>query len=77
MRVMSDAQLRTWVRTWERAGADLEAIKRRELEAMTDADVRAHAGALFTGWHPAQTAAATESGLVAQQRWFARAPTSP
>ena len=77
MRVMSDARLRTWIRTWERAGADLETIKRRELEAMTDADVRAHVGALFTGWNPPHTVAANESGLVDQQRWFARAHRSP
>lgn len=73
MRVMGDSQLRAWVKTWERAGAELELIKRRELEAMTDADVRAHVDALFTGWIPPDTVPANESGLVQQQRWFARA----
>ncbi|MFY9316731.1 MAG: hypothetical protein WAO95_14395 [Burkholderiales bacterium] len=74
---MSDAQLRAWVRNWQELGPLLSAIKRRELEAMTDADVRAHVEALFTGWNPADWPARTESGLVEQQRWFARAHRKP
>ena len=74
---MSDELIRKWVETWDRAGPELEAIKRRELEAMTDADVRAHVHALFTGWHPTDEAAAHDSGLVEQQRWFAKAHRRP
>jgi hypothetical protein len=63
------------VRIWKEAGAELEAIKRRELEAMTDADVRAQVKALFSGFDPAEweISPKRESGLVQQQRWFARA----
>jgi hypothetical protein len=74
---MGDELIRKWVETWDRAGPELEAIKRRELEAMTDADVRAHVHALFTGWHPADAATILESGLVEQQRWFAKAHRRP
>jgi len=74
---MSDALDRMWVETWARAGSELEAIKRRELEAMTDADVRAHVDALFTGWDPTDSAAIGDCGLVEQQRWFARAHRRP
>lgn len=66
-----------WIRTWAQAGPELEAIKRRELEAMTDADVRAHVHALFTGWLPSDTGLPRESGLVEQQRWFANAHPKP
>lgn len=65
--------MRKLVRIWDQAGPELEAIKRRELEAMTDADVRAHVEALFTNWHPADFPARVDSGLVEQQRWFAEA----
>jgi len=66
---------RQLVKVWERAGPALEAVKRRELEAMTDADVRAHVDALFCGFSPAEWGIPPkkESGLVLQQRWFARA----
>lgn len=66
-----------WIRTWAQAGPELEAIRRRELEAMTDADVRAHVQALFTGWPLSDTGLARESGLVEQQRWFAKAHPKP
>lgn len=61
-----------WIETWKQAGPELEAIRRRELEALTDDDVRQyveqiHAAPLPTGLPPR-----TESGLVEQQRWFAR-----
>jgi hypothetical protein len=47
-------------------------MKRAELKAMTDDDVRDHVRALFTGWHPPVSPEGEESGLVEQQRWFAR-----
>ena len=62
-----------WIRTWAQAGPELEAIKWRELEAMTDADVRAHVHALFTGLPRSEPGLTRESGLVEQQRWFAKA----
>ena len=74
---MSDAQTRAWVQNWIELGPVLEAIKHRELEAMTDADVRAHVNALFTGCNPADFPPKLDSGLVEQQRWFARAHPKP
>jgi hypothetical protein len=69
---MSDELIRKWVETWAEAGKALEAMKRAELEAMTDDDVRDHVRALFTGWYPPVPPTGEESGLVEQQRWFAR-----
>ena len=74
---MTDAKLGAWVRNWIEVGPILATIKRRELEAMTDADVRAHVEALFGGFYPAESAQRTESGLVEQQQWFAKAHRSP
>jgi hypothetical protein len=74
---MDRETMRKLVRIWDQAGPELEAIKRQELEAMTDADVRAHVEALFSVWYPVELAQRTESGLVEQQRWFARAHRSP
>jgi hypothetical protein len=74
---MSDPKLRAWVQNWKELGPILEAIKRRELEAMTDADVRAHVEALFAGWYPADVPPRLESGLVIQQRWFAKVHPKP
>lgn len=72
---MSDKQLRAWVRNWVELGPILEGIRRRELEAMTDADVRAHVHALFSGFNPAEWGVPLrrDSGLVQLQRWFAKA----
>jgi hypothetical protein len=69
---MSDKLIRKWVETWAEAGKALEAMKRQELEAMTDEDVRDHVRALFTGWYPPESLPGAESGLVEQQRWFGR-----
>ncbi len=74
---MSDARLRAWVQNWIELGPILEAIKRRELEAMTDADVRAHVHSLFSGWYPTDAAVKLDSGMVEQQRWFAKAHRRP
>ena len=74
---MDRETMRKLVRIWDEAGPELEAIRRRELEAMTDADVRDHVAALFTGWHPADFPSKPGSGLVEQQRWFAKALQRP
>jgi hypothetical protein len=74
---MSDQQttgdpevLRRWAETWRRAGKELEAIRRREIET---ADTREAIRQLFG------SAAAfpdlpprTTSGLVEQQAWFTK-----
>ncbi|MFM9969141.1 MAG: hypothetical protein ACKVQK_12175 [Burkholderiales bacterium] len=74
---MTDTKLRALAQNWNEVGPLLDAIKRHELEAMTDADVRAHVAALFGGSYPYETTQRSESGLVEQQRWFAKAHRRP
>jgi hypothetical protein len=69
---MSDALIRKWVETWALAGKELEAIKRRELEAMTDEQAREAALDLLTMPLPADLPPRIDSGLVEQQRWFSK-----
>ena len=69
---MSDALLRSWVETWDRAGKELAAIRRRELEAMTDEQAREAAADLLTVPFPPDLPPRLESGLVEQQRWFSK-----
>lgn len=61
-----------WIRTWAQAGPELEAIRRRELEAMTDAQAKAAALDLLSIPIPADLPPRAESGLVEQQRWFSK-----
>ena len=68
---MSDAELKRWAETWESAGRALEALRRRELQAMTDEDVRRAIVNLFSGAELADLPPRTTSGLVEQQRLFA------
>jgi len=69
---VSDDKLRAWVQNWIELGPILDAIRRRELEAMTDADVREAALDLLSIPIPADLPPRLESGLVEQQRWFSR-----
>ncbi|MBI2295510.1 MAG: hypothetical protein HYU76_05630 [Betaproteobacteria bacterium] len=68
---MSDADVKRWAETWERAGHELDALRRRELRAMTDDDVRRAVADLFSGVAPDDLPPRTTSGLVEQQRLFA------
>ena len=68
---MSDGNLKRWAVTWDRASSALAQIHRRELEAMTDDDVRRAVSDLFSGAVPADLPPRTTSGLVEQQRLFA------
>ena len=68
---MTNADLKRWAETWERAGRELALIRRRELQAMTDEDVRRAVADLFSGAMPADPPPRTTSGLVEQQRLFA------
>jgi hypothetical protein len=70
---MGDTLLREWVNRWADAGKELEAIRRRELESMTDEQAREAALDLLTMPLPADLPPRLESGLVEQQRWFAKA----
>jgi hypothetical protein len=68
---MSNPDVKRWAETWERAGRELSALRRRELQAMTDDDVRRAVADLFSGPLPPDLPARATSGLVEQQRIFA------
>lgn len=68
---MSDTDIKRWAETWASAGRALEALRRRELQAMTDDDVRRAIADIFSGPMPADLPPRTDSGLVEQQRLFA------
>jgi hypothetical protein len=72
-----EALMRKWIETWREAGPELEAIRRRELEALTDEDVRVYVRDLFSGPYPFEVPPREGSGLVEQQRWFARLHRKP
>ena len=69
---MSADLLRNWVETWTRAGPELDAIRRRELEALTDDDIRRIVQNLMSVPLPPDLPMRLDSGLVEQQRWFTR-----
>lgn len=69
---MSEALVREWVNRWTSTGKELEAIRRRELEAMTDQQAREAALDLLTMPLPSDLPPRLESGLVEQQRWFSK-----
>ena len=71
-RRMSTDLLRKWVETWTRAGPELDAIRRRELEALSDDDIRQIVQNLMSVPLPPDLPMRLDSGLVEQQRWFAR-----
>lgn len=69
---MSDADLKRWAETWERTGRELARIRREELARMTDDDVRRAISDLFSSAPPSDLEPRTSSGLVEQQRLFAK-----
>jgi hypothetical protein len=69
---MDRETMRKLVRIWDQAGPELEAIKRRELEAMTDEQAREAAADLLTFPLPADLPPRLDSGLVEQQYWFSK-----
>ena len=69
---MSDAQLRAWVKNWIELGPILEGIRRRELESMTDEQIREAALDLLSFPIAADLPPRLESGLVEQQFWFSK-----
>ena len=69
---MSDPTLKRWAQTWESAGNAMDMLRRRELQAMTDDDVRRAIADLFTSAPLPGLPSRTTSGLVEQQRLFAR-----
>lgn len=69
---MDDATMRKLVRIWDQAGPELEAVKRRELEAMTDDQAREAAADVLTFPLPVDLPPRLNSGLVEQQYWFSK-----
>lgn len=64
--------MRKLVQNWDQAGPELKAIRRRELEAMTDDQAREAAADLLTFPLPADLPPRLDSGLVEQQYWFSK-----
>jgi hypothetical protein len=64
-------RLREWVETWRRVGPELEEIRRREIEEM---DTRQAIRQIFGSpeFFFRHLEAPATSGLVEQQRWFAK-----
>jgi hypothetical protein len=69
---MSDVEIKRWAETWKSAGRELARIRREELARMTDDDVRQAIADLFSGAPPPDLKPRTTSGLVEQQRLFAK-----
>jgi hypothetical protein len=63
--------MRRWVETWKRAGPELEAIRRKEIEKI---DVHQNLAALESAFnHGTRTCPPRDtSGLVEMQKWFAK-----
>ena len=68
---MSELDLKRWADKWESAGRALDALRRRELAAMTDDDTRRAIADIFFNAPPDNAPPRTTSGLVEQQRLFA------
>lgn len=71
MSVMGDIDLERWNSTWQRAAKALDGVRRRELQAMTDDDVRRAITEVFSVPFDFAAAPPRASGLVEQQRLFA------
>ena len=67
---MSNADLKQWGDTWQRAGRELAQIQRHELASMTDEMARVAALDILNTPVPAGLPPRTTSGLVEQQRLF-------
>lgn len=66
-----DRDTAKWVRTWQVAGPLLAEIERRELAQMTDEE-RQQAIEDVLSIVPPDAEVPTTSGLVEQQKWFAK-----
>ena len=69
--MQTDAQLKTWVTTWQQAGVALEEVRRNELRALDENPDGPAIDALLQ-WALEHAAETTTSGLVEQQRFFKR-----
>lgn len=71
MNMAVDHDTQKWVRAWQAAEPLLAEIERRELAQMTD-DERLQAIEDVLSVVPLDSETSTTSGLVEQQRWFAK-----
>jgi hypothetical protein len=63
-------KMRLWVETWKRAGPELEAIRREEIEKADNlADLAVLEGAFN---HALSVPPEPTSGMVEMQKWFAK-----
>lgn len=69
--MVADRDTEKWVRTWQTTGPLLAEIERRELEQMTEEEWQQAVEDVLSVLPP-DTEAPTTSGLVQQQKWFAK-----
>lgn len=69
---MQDPLLRQWAAVWASAERELAELERQELAAMTHEQAAATALALLSLPLPPELPERSSSGLVEQQRWFAK-----
>lgn len=67
----ADPDTKKWVRTWQTAGPLLAEIERQELRRMTHNEWQQAVEAVLS-MAPLDTDVPTTSGLVEQQKWFAK-----
>lgn len=72
MVVMVNDVLKRWADNWTAADRALKDVRRRELQSMTDEDVRRAIADIFSVPIPQDLPPRTSSGLIEQQRLFAR-----
>jgi hypothetical protein len=69
---VKDADLKRWAETWDRARRELAILRRRDLARITDEQAKAAALDVLSIPIPEDLPARSGSGLVEQQRLFAR-----
>lgn len=69
---MAEPDVKRWADTWRAAGRELDARRRLELRTLSDDDVRRAVADLFSLPPPPGLPPRASSGLVEQQRFFAR-----
>ena len=69
---MDGKALRNWAETWARAGREIDALRRRELAALSPEDAGRVALDILSIPLQPDLPSRGESGLVEQQRLFAR-----
>ncbi len=68
---MSNDLIQRWANQWAKAGPAMDAVRKAELRALTDEDVRRSVADLFASAINTDQPQQLSSGLVEQQRLFA------